>query len=203
MPLTEVRLYGHLGRRFGRVHRFDIASPAEAVRALAANFPGFEQAVVDHEPGFHMLAGRDDVADPERLHLPASSRETIKIVPVVAGSKSGFLSIILGVAMIAAAFFTGGVSLAYFAGAGGASFLGTLAVGFGASLILGGVAQLLSPQPKYSAGSDDEDSKQQSYMFNGPINTTSQGVPVPIGYGRLIVGSAVVSMGITTKEMPT
>ena len=32
---------------------------------------------------------------------------------------------------------------------------------------------------------------KQSYLFNGPINVTNEGGPVPVGYGRLIVGSQV------------
>ena len=34
--IRTVRLYGWLGRAFGREHRLAVASPAEAVRALCA-----------------------------------------------------------------------------------------------------------------------------------------------------------------------
>lgn len=198
MPLREVRLYGALGREFGRVHKFDVSSPAEAIRALAANFRGFEAALKAYAPGFHLLAGRRDVADGDRMHHPAGASEPIKIVPAVAGAKGGLLSILAGVALIAAAFLTGGATLA-----GTTSLWGSMAIGFGASLVLGGVSQLIAPQKAYSAGSDDDEEDTQSYVFNGPVNTTTQGTPVPIGYGRMIVGSALVSMGITTEELPT
>ena len=42
--LREVRLYGALGREFGRVLHLAVATPAEAVRALRAVLPGFERA---------------------------------------------------------------------------------------------------------------------------------------------------------------
>ncbi len=42
---------------------------------------------------------------------------------------------------------------------------------------------------------------QPSYVFNGPVNTTAQGQPVPIGYGRLIVGGAVISAGISIDDI--
>jgi predicted phage tail protein len=195
MPLREVRLYGELGRRFGRLHRFDVATAGEAVRALMANFPGFEKALADYAPGWHVLAGADDVAAPERLHDPAAG--TIKIIPAVAGAKSGWMGVILGVVLIAAAIFMpatiGAISL--WGSTTVAGLVGTIGVG----MALGGIAQLLSPQPKYQAGSDAE--KKQSYVFSGPVNTTQQGVPVPLVYGRMTVGSAVVSMGLSTRDI--
>ncbi|HCW20974.1 MAG TPA: phage tail protein, partial [Achromobacter sp.] len=39
-----------------------------------------------------------------------------------------------------------------------------------------------------------------SYNFNGPVNTSAQGIPVPVLYGRMIVGSAVISAGIYAED---
>ena len=47
-----------------------------------------------------------------------------------------------------------------------------------------------------------EDKRDPSYIFNGPVNTMAQGHPVPIGYGEMIVGSAVISAGISVDESP-
>ena len=47
---------------------------------------------------------------------------------------------------------------------------------------------------------ENEKLNTPSYLFNGAVNTTAQGHPVPIGYGRLIVGSAVISASIVTTE---
>ncbi len=58
---------------------------------------------------------------------------------------------------------------------------------------------MLAPQPKATAGGA-EVTNLPSYTFNGPINTTAQGNPVPLGYGRMIVGSAVISAGITADD---
>jgi predicted phage tail protein len=198
--MRTVRLYGELGRRFGRSHQLDVATPAEAVRALVVNHPGFEQALRDHPHGFHVLAGRDDRGTVVGLRLPAGEAESIRIIPAVAGGKSAFGRILVGALLIGAAFFTGVASL----GAGGLVFsglAGQLAVGIGASLVLGGVSQLLAPTPKYQAASDDD--TQPSYVFSGPTNTSAQGTAVPVGYGRFIVGSSVVSLGLTVQELPT
>ena len=41
--MRTVRLYGQLGSRFGRSFRLAVNSPAEAIRALCAIVPGFQQ----------------------------------------------------------------------------------------------------------------------------------------------------------------
>lgn len=43
-------------------------------------------------------------------------------------------------------------------------------------------------------------SNQPSYVFNGAVNTESQGHPVPLCYGRMRVGSAVISAGIEADD---
>jgi predicted phage tail protein len=122
----------------------------------------------------------------------------IRIAPVVAGAaKSGLGQVLLGAALITAAIFMppsiGAISL--FGSATVASVVGSI----GVSLVLGGVAQMLSPPKDLSPGSQDTSSP--SYAFNGAVNTTAQGNPVPVGYGRLIVGSAVISAGISTQDI--
>ncbi len=44
--VRTIRLYGRLGARFGRVHRYVVASPLHAVRALRAMVPGFERELM-------------------------------------------------------------------------------------------------------------------------------------------------------------
>ncbi len=131
----------------------------------------------------------------EQLAEPAG--DCITFAPVMAGAKSGgILQTILGVTLIvAASIATGGIASAFAAGAG---VWGTVA-SVGVAMTLGGVAQMLSPQPKVSTNADSS-SNQGSYVFSGAVNTTAQGNPVPRGYGRMIIGSAVISAGITAAD---
>jgi predicted phage tail protein len=71
----------------------------------------------------------------------------------------------------------------------------------GASLVLGGVAQLLTPMPTVPQGADTQDDPRKSYSFSGIQNTSRQGVPVPIVYGETVVGSVVISAGIDTVQV--
>jgi predicted phage tail protein len=54
-----------------------------------------------------------------------------------------------------------------------------------------GIAQLLAEPPEANT---KESRNLESYSFDGPRNTTQQGAPVPVGYGKLMVGGALVSM---------
>ena len=199
--MKTVILLGELGRQFGRRHRLDVASAAEAVRALCANFADFARVVSssrDRGVGYRVLTDRTPAQDVGQLHYPVS--QTIHIVPVISGAGGGVGQILLGAALIGAAFLTGGASLAA-SGALVTTAVGQIAVGIGVSLALGGVMQMLAPAPKAQMPTERPENKP-SYVFNGPVNTTAQGHPVPVGYGRMIVGSSVISAGLFAEELP-
>lgn len=193
--MKTIILLGELGKRYGRKHLLDVKSPAEAVRALCANFKDFAafvSASSDRNVGYRVLNMRDEVGEDE-LHNPASRR--ITIAPVVAGAGGSVGKILLGAALIAASLFVPGLAAVTLFGT---TTLATVAFSVGVSLALGGVAQMLAPQPK-SIGPQEE--QQPSYVFNGAVNTSAQGQPVPVGYGRMIVGSAVISAGISVEDI--
>ena len=195
--MVTVILLGELAKRFGRRHRLAIASAAEAVRALCANFPSFERELVasgERGVGYRVLAGRDALSL-DQLHEP-TGQQRITIAPVVSGAGSnGLGQILLVVALIAVAWW----NPIGWAAAG--SFLSqTTLYSIGTSMVLGGVAQMIAPTPKAPDPSERPENKP-SYSFNGAVNTTAQGHPVPVGYGRLIVGSAVISAGIDVDEV--
>ena len=195
--MTTIYLHGHLGRRFGWRWRLDVASPAEAVRAIIANRPDFHAHLAKHSaPGYQVFIGPDPVRDADGLRHPIG-QQAIKIVPIVAGAaKSPIIGIILGVVIIAAAVVTFQYELIGLYSAGVALAMG----GIGASLAIGGITQLLAGTPNAPEVQEREANKP-SFLFNGPVNTVAQGHPVPIGYGRLRVGSAVISAGITTVDI--
>lgn len=203
--MKNILLLGELGKRFGRKYRLDVKTPAEAIRALCANFPDFESFVGSSEKrnvGYRVIVGKQDITG-EQLHDPLG-RQDIKIVPVIGGAGgSGIGTIILGVALVALSFYIPGSMFAINAAlATGVSVTTMASAAFyvGAALVLSGASQMLSPTAQGVTPSERPEN-QPSYVFNGAVNTTAQGHPVPIGYGRLIVGSAVISAGITTEEI--
>lgn len=196
--MKTIILNGQLGKLFGRRHRLDVATAAEAVRALCANFPGFERHMIETKClGYRVKLHDAPLQDPKELHHPVGGN-TITITPVVSGAGRGLGQILLGAALIAVSFIPG-LNVAVWAGA--STTFAAIAFNVGFSLVLGGVAQMLSPAPKTGQPNERPDNKP-SDIFNGPVNTTAQGQPVPVGYGRLIVGGAVISGGLSTEEIP-
>ena len=49
--LREIRLYGHLGKKFGRIHRFAVESAQEAIMAMCMVLDGFERGVMANAGG--------------------------------------------------------------------------------------------------------------------------------------------------------
>lgn len=215
--LRTIRLYGKLGAKFGRVHRLAVSSCADAIRALCVLLPGFERELVtskDRGVGYSVFVGKKNV-EIERLH-DISGNDDIRIAPIIMGAKRGGLGqIIIGAIIVVAAVYTGGAAGAAAGGAGaagagaggaaaGGTFLGVsggyaMAAQLGVSMMLGGVVQMLSPVQKGLSTKDGPDNGA-SYNFNGPVNTTAQGNPVPLLYGEIIVGSATISAGIYAED---
>lgn len=188
--LRTVRLYGKLGAKFGRVHRLAVASTAEAVRALCVLLPGFEREMMtsgDRGVTYACFLAQTNINE-ETLEAPAG-QDDIRIAPVIRGAKrSGLFQTVLGVALIAASFIPG---------LNAAVAMGMLAAGAG--MAIGGVFQMIAPTAQ-GLGTADRPENGASYNFNGPVNTTAQGNPVPLGYGKKIVGSAVVSAGVYSED---
>ena len=195
--LRKIKLYGKLATFIGhRVLEADVATAAEAVRFLLANWPELEAHMSDQH--YRVSIGTYDI-DLEELHHPAGAAP-ISFVPVVAGA-GAVGRILAGIAIIAFAIVTAGAGLIAGLGLGfGAST--AISIGLvGLSLVVGGVAQLLTPTPKVTQGADGQDDPRKSYSFSGIQNTSRAGTPVPIVYGETIVGSVVISAGIDTVQV--
>jgi len=183
--LRTVRLYGVLGARFGRVFRLAVASPAEAIRALCAQLPGFEQYLAtsrDRGLTYAVFYGRRNLTEQE-LQLEGRQGD-IRIAPVIIGSKNGgVFSTVLGAVLVAVGVYTGQAWL----------------VAAGAGMMVGGVAQMLAPQATGLSGREAPENKP-SYAFGGAVNTTAQGNPVGLLYGKRRIGGAIISGGIYAED---
>lgn len=186
--LRTIRLYGIAGTKFGRVHRLAVGSTAEAMRALRVIVPGFEKFMMnarDNGLTFAVFNGKRNLSENELAH-PVGN-DDIRIAPVIIGSKnSGLFTTILGTAIAVVGVLTSEI---------GGGFL----IGIGASMALGGVVQMLSPQQSGLAANSGPDNGT-SYYFNGAVNSASQGDCVPRGYGRMRVGSKVISASISAED---
>ena len=190
--MRTILLYGFLGKRFGRVHHYDVQNPAEAVRAMGVTIEGFTQAVIDGGSYRVLIAGKQALTVQETRN-PSSFKETIRIVPVIAGaSGGGVFQAILGIALVVVGFVVA---------AAGFPAQGAFIAKAGIMLFIGGVSQMLFA-PKPAGDPADKMENKPSYSFNGAINTVAQGNPVSILYGGpLIIGSQVISAGLSVEQI--
>lgn len=192
--MRKVRLYGWLAREFGREFDLEVRTPAEAVRALCVVLPGFREAIRrDTRHLYRVLVG-SEILDPEtQLNDPAG--DVIRLVPIVAGAKDAWGRILTGALLIWA---TSGWGWLFAEGSLGAAFMAA-GQGIGIATALGGVSQLLAKQPGFDPSLSSGPKDDPTFTFAGPVNTQAQGYPVPVAYGRIRVGSAIVSGGIDSQ----
>jgi predicted phage tail protein len=203
--LRKIKLYGQLAKFIGRrVLEADVATAAEAVRMLVANFPGLEQHMA--EQYYRVTVGTYDLGLDE-IHDPAGQQD-IKIMPVVVGAGGAGAKIAIGVALIALSFAIPGLAFSAVlagqiaSGVGNAILVAGQIIGaVGLSLTIGGVSQLLTPVPKVSQGGGSDNDPRKTYNFSGIQQTSRQGVPVPAVYGLTLVGSVVISAGTDTVQV--
>ena len=200
--LRKIRLYGHLAEHCGqKVFEAVARTPAEAIRFLLCNFPELRSIM---GAGHYTVAVGSHTLElgqsPEQLGYPLTADDDIRIIPVVTGANlfRNLAFIALGAVLIGTAIATGGVSLgltgftaATSAGSGAALAAAAGTIGIG--LALTGVAGLLSPTVPTPETDNDP---RNNFSFSGIQNVGREGVPVPVAYGEVIVGSVVVSAGL-------
>lgn len=203
--MKVVKVYGALRKFLGGRCRFEfeVDTPAQAIKALCINFPDLEQWLIKSDWGYRVTVGKERIGpeNAELVCLPWSEREVFSIAPVIAGAGQGVGQIFAGIGLVALALVTGGATIGLLGLAAPlsvSSVLGTI----GASLVLGGIAQMISPQPNMSPLiRGKEAARLESFSFSGINNTSQQGLPVPIIYGRVFSGSAVLSAGLDVDQL--
>lgn len=176
--LREIRLYGRLGKRFGRVHRLAVESAREAVIALSVVLDGFETELLAHVGGYAVFAGTKDkegLLSEKTVGIKLGAGEAVYIVPVAEGANfwskawKGATRIFMAVTM-----------------------LGWINKPF---------VDAVTPKiPSVSTPGQAPESIP-SFAFGSIANYTDQGVAVPIVYGEVIAGSVVASQGLSAVEL--
>ena len=209
-PTTTVVLHGALARKYGRRHQLHVRTAAEAAYALSHMHPGFREDFAEA----HWTVVRGKVATGIRLteaslNLQVGTAGEIHFLPAARGAAGGtkgkgtgkiILGAVLLVVAVVAALPTGSGSLMAWgtavAGTAGLVTAGQLAF-FGAAVLLAGISMVISPQAKNTSNQTDP---RASFGLSGIMNSTQQGTPVPVVYGRTRVGSVVGSFGFEAVD---
>lgn len=195
--VKTIKLSGSLGRRFGVFHNLAVDSFNECIRALSSQVPGFKafmQSQVGSSMRFAVFVDGKNIALERDSDIEVANE--IRVIPVPTGSKSGgLLQIAIGAAIMVAAFYTGGGSLAAMGAFSSAAFMA------GGSMVLGGAMQMIAPQTGGSKMESSSTENKASYAFGGAVNTVAAGNPIPIPYGERTVGGAVLSSGSYAEDI--
>jgi predicted phage tail protein len=108
--MRKIYLEGQLGEKFGSEWNLAVNSPAEALTAIMAQRPGMRQFITSAEgiQGYEVLVDNESIEMLEELVIQdPAMHQSYSFVPVIGGSKSSGLMMVLGVALIAA---TGGLA---------------------------------------------------------------------------------------------
>jgi len=199
--MVIIKLSGSLAQKFGRKHEklLDSGEAREAFSAMKHTVEGFEAEIIRLSRlgiRFAIFRNRENISEGE---FSLSGTTEIRIVPVIAGSKSGGLfQTVVGVVLIAVG------AVMTIASGGTASPLAAGLISMGIAMTIGGVVQMLTPVPKSPSQQEQATTENKpSYLFNGAFNSTQQGLPVPVVYGQMLVGSSVVAVGTWAEAMPT
>jgi len=186
--MVNVYLHGELGQAIGEEWSLDVDCAAEAISAIEANTGKILNFLSQEDRLYneYSVLVDDDYIDEDDLQLKKPNKE-IHIIPSVEGGK-GIVKVIIGVALIVASIMIPGSATGFMA------FLKSATMAIGTSLVMGGITELLSKPPKIG-----ESTSTQSFLMGGQVNNASQGQAVPIGYGRLRVGSQVISVKQANK----
>lgn len=201
--LVLVNLHHDLGEEIGKTWELSVKSVAEAVRAIESMTHKFYKYLLlkDKENIKYQIIVNGNIVNTEtidkndvdsvknsELCLEYEELKTIDIVPVIEGANSktlgtvlGIILIIVGVILLFTPFSPGGYAL--------------IVAGLG--LV---IASLLAKPPKFEDFREIDQGGKTSYLYGGPANIIGEGGPVPVGYGRLIVGSQTVTASYVIRE---
>lgn len=184
--MRTLHLHGFLKEKYGDSFMLEVDTPKEAVHALCVQLPGFREDIAENN--WHVVRGAledADSDDEEKISLHLGQLKDIHLIPAIEGAKNGLFATIVGVAMIAVGVVTGQPWL----------------IGMGVGTALGGIIQMTTKLPSGVDPASQESADQRpSFIFQGAVNTSSQGLAVPRGYGRLRIGSIVISAALYAEN---
>lgn len=183
--MKTIYLHGVLREKFGESYRLDVRDAKEAVRFLMAQVEGFKEEL--EKGDWHIIKGGIDSGDAiseSNIDVSLGNTTEIHIVPAIEGA-GGIVDIVSGITIIAWSAATGN-----WAG-----------IKSGWNKVTGGFTELIGGNKIADYSGRSSTDERPSFLFDGATNTSTQGLPVPVIYGRVKTGSVVVSAGLSAEKL--
>lgn len=183
--MKTIHLYGVLREKFGDSYTLDVRDAKEAIRFLMVQIDGFKEEL--EKGDWHIIRGNLDSGDTiteETADVSLGNTTDIHLIPSVDGA-GGLVDIVTGITLVA-----WNIAIGNWAG-----------VKSGWSKAMGGFTDLIGGNAVADYSGRSGTDQKPSFLFDGATNTSTQGLPVPVIYGRVRTGSVVVSAGLTSEEI--
>lgn len=196
--MIKINLHGILGFEFGK--EFDVYAKnaffaLKALTCIKSNFLNRLRQLNKEGFSYSIIVDGEWVYDDKNFNS-LKEIKNLDIVPNICGAE--LITLLLG-----------GLFAGLGAAAGGATLAGALAIGvlsIGLAILTNVLNKPKSEQQNVNAQfvggqAMSSFSRNRSYAFSNVDNVASQNIPIPIGYGRMRIGSKIIQTSI--KSYPT
>lgn len=181
---VKVYFYGELREEFGDSFEVEARTPREAVTALMYQSQKYKDILGSND--WHiMLGGKEgiDISE-DQLDMELGRVREVHLIPRVEGS-GGVFNFIVGIVLVVVGAWTMNPGL----------------IAAGVGMMVGGIIQMTTKIPGTQDINRESADDKASFLFNSPTNSSTQGVAIPRGYGRMLIGSQVVSAALYAHEV--
>lgn len=176
---VKLYFYGEMRDEFGVSFEVEARSPREAVTALMYQSEKYKDILGNND--WHiMLDGKEgiDISE-DQLDMDLGRVREIHLIPRIEGS-NGTLSFVAGAVITVVGMFTQNPAI----------------IAMGVGMMVGGIVQMTTKLPGVANINRETADEKASFLFDAPTNSSTQGVAIPRGYGRMLIGSQVISAAL-------
>ena len=182
--MIRLYLYGQMRKDYGEYFDVEAKTPREAVTALAYQCPKYKKYFTENN--WHIILGeQENEISKDELDIGLGKYQEVHLIPEIMGEGKWGTAIVGAIITVIGVFVPGAQALT--------------AVGVG--MLVGGIISATTKIPGGKETRTEEQDKRASFLFTGAVNTSTQGVPIPRGYGRLLIGSSVISASVYAEEL--
>lgn len=191
---VKIILHGYLKDLYSETIELVAHSAAEAINGMCKFTKAFNVGLKEDKHLIQVLGFNSE----EELRNPLSPDvKELHLVPAFLGGKGGgFIKIVIGAVLIAAAFYLGPTGAPLM----GAKLTSAIA-SIGISLALGGILELISPAPKIDQTGNTQSDPEASKYLGASQNTVKIGTRIPLVYGRHRMHGHYLTFNVDAKDV--
>lgn len=191
--MAKITFHGDLKRFGDQPFELEVRNFRELMSGLLTQIQGLREHLRN---GYYKVRIGKNYLNNDQLQtnpmIDLDDKSSIHFTPVIvgAGKSAGIIQAVVGVALIA---------VAWWNPLGWSASTVMMAGAMGASLAMSGAISLLTRTPEMNTGVSESE-KKQSTSFSNIRNLTPQGRPIPLLYGKMMTSLVLISQGIETFD---